>query len=68
MCDVKGCRRETAFIYYNFAVCEKHWEAHCDGKINLKKIFNIPEEKLTDNQGNKTLDFYNFPTNPQSSV
>lgn len=37
----KKCSRIAAIGYYNNDVCTQHWNEHCDGKIDLKKIFGI---------------------------
>ena len=44
-CEVKFCRDASGLLYYNREVCAKHFEMHCEGKMNLKTEFGIPEEK-----------------------
>jgi hypothetical protein len=36
-CEVSRCRAELDVVFYGHEVCEKHWEAHCAGKLDLKK-------------------------------
>jgi len=46
-CEVKRCRQSIAGsqgVIYSASknhrkrnVCDKHWQLHCEGKINLKK-------------------------------
>jgi len=46
MCDVKHCKqKDNELIYYDKEICRKHWIEHCEGKINLKKEFNIKEKQ-----------------------
>ncbi len=41
-CAVNRCRRPTILLYYDrYPVCERCWERHCEGKINLKTEFGI---------------------------
>jgi len=43
-CEISHCRDEMALIYLGHDVCEKHWQQHCAGKINLKQKFGIEVE------------------------
>lgn len=46
MCDVKRCRSdETEVNYKGHEICPKHWEAHCNGSLNLNKELGIKEGK-----------------------
>lgn len=40
-CEIPFCRDEMAMVYLGHDVCEKHWQQHCSGKINLKQKFGI---------------------------
>jgi hypothetical protein len=40
-CEIKKCRNQGDLNYLGHQVCEKCYGKHCDGKIDLKKIFNI---------------------------
>ena len=42
-CKIKNCKRDVEVIYYGFAVCKRHWIAHCEGRINIKQKLNIKE-------------------------
>lgn len=44
-CEIKNCRDEGSYTFYNHQVCENCWTKHCNDKINLKKIFNIGDKK-----------------------
>jgi hypothetical protein len=44
-CDVPRCRQPLIMHYYGRKVCDKHWVEHCEGKINLKLIFNIVDKQ-----------------------
>jgi hypothetical protein len=41
MCEIKRCKGSTDIIYYGHEVCDKHWDAHCANKIDLKKILKV---------------------------
>lgn len=40
-CEYPRCREVVDIVYLNHDVCEKHWQMHCAGKIDLKKVFGI---------------------------
>lgn len=46
MCEVGKCKRPPALGYYNYEVCQFHWDKHCDedDKFDLKKALEIEEE------------------------
>lgn len=47
MCQVPRCRGKTdsdGVVFYNKDVCGNCYDKHCQGKINLKRIFKIKEE------------------------
>lgn len=37
-CTVRNCRSPGAMSYLGMEVCQRHWEEHCDGKIDLKGV------------------------------
>ncbi len=41
ICQVPKCRQSADLIYLGKGVCNKCYDKHCEGKINLKEIFNI---------------------------
>jgi hypothetical protein len=43
-CEVKKCKNAHAITFYGYRVCQKHYDKHCEGKINLKRKFNIKED------------------------
>ena len=43
-CEIKGCNNESTIIYYGKEICGKCFGKHCEGKIDLKKIFKIGEK------------------------
>ena len=47
-CAVRRCRREETQIYYDWPICDYHWERHCDddARFNLKKEFGIENVPL----------------------
>jgi len=49
MCEVKHCRQEPEIIYYRQRICLKCWKKYCEGKIDLKKIFNVEQKELKKN-------------------
>lgn len=46
MCDIPKCKKDDEYVYYGKNICERCWYKHCDGKINLKKIFKIKEQTI----------------------
>lgn len=42
-CSVPWCRCSSDYIYYGKLVCRKHFEKHCDGVIDLKKILKVSD-------------------------
>ncbi len=52
-CEYPRCRQENDLIYYGHAICQKHYELHCNKEINLKEIFKISEKKQTTLTGGK---------------
>jgi hypothetical protein len=42
-CNVPYCKEEADLIFYGKGVCNKHWHQSCQGKIELKEVFNIKE-------------------------
>jgi len=38
-CDVPHCKQIAAMGYFDRRICDKHWEQHCNGEIDLKQIF-----------------------------
>ena len=45
VCQVARCKEQAELIYLGFAVCDKCWEKHCKGKINLKEVFKLKGNK-----------------------
>jgi len=43
LCNCPNCKRPIEIIYKGFPTCEKHWNLHCEDKINLNEIYNIKE-------------------------
>jgi hypothetical protein len=41
VCAVPYCRDLLELHFYGKPVCNHHWVQHCEGKIDLKKMFNI---------------------------
>jgi len=58
LCEIKGCYEPMYLKYYNHNVCRKHWVKYASlNTLNLKKVFNIPEqEKVAQNQNKPTLE------------
>lgn len=58
LCAVPKCRDSLHIHYYGDSVCQNHWRKHCEGKINLKTIFGIKEEKKSEEEKviNKQID------------
>lgn len=47
-CEVPRCRAELDVVFYGHEVCGTHWDAHCAGKIDLKRLLRIdPTGQLT---------------------
>jgi len=44
-CQCKRCRQWAEVYYYGYAICQKHWEKYCEGKLDLKEYFQIKEKK-----------------------
>lgn len=40
-CSIKHCRKSSSISYLGQSVCQEHWEAHCDKKIDLKKELGV---------------------------
>ena len=49
-CDIGTCERPASMTYYDWAVCDYHWDRHCDWRspFNLKRELGIktPAERL----------------------
>lgn len=45
LCQIPKCRQPADLIYLGKGVCQKHYDKHCEGKINLKEIFGIKENE-----------------------
>jgi hypothetical protein len=45
LCEIKKCYEPHCLTYYNHKICQKHWLAYAEGKINLKMVLNIPIEE-----------------------
>jgi len=46
LCSLPRCYNKVSVIYYKHPICEQHWEKHCKGTINLKKLFRIEETPI----------------------
>lgn len=47
MCRVPRCRGKTdadGVVFYGKEVCDSCYTKHCEGKIDLKKLFKIKEK------------------------
>jgi len=42
-CECPYCREDADEIYYGHQVCDICFNKHCNGVIDLKKIFGVKE-------------------------
>jgi hypothetical protein len=46
MCEVKHCKQKDVVVaFYGKDICQKHWDSHCEGKIDLKQELGLEETK-----------------------
>ena len=47
-CEVKRCRQQSALQWLKHFVCWGHWVLYADGKLDLRKEFNLPAIVVSD--------------------
>ena len=45
-CKIPKCKEKAYLIYYNHPICLKHWQKHCEGRLNLKTMLRIKEKPI----------------------
>ena len=51
-CAIKGCNNDECIIYYDYNVCEHHWDLH----TSIKHSFDLKTRfKIKDKKGQSTL-------------
>ena len=51
ICELPKCKRLATLTYLGHEICERHWNKHCDGIIDLRVKLRITDQQTLKDLG-----------------